>query len=705
MKGKKYLHLSFLLFLTLFQQTVGCMNYEDKQNFQNVNLSQQSLWSYSMQTSFNRNFNLFENFDATPGYRQRQNDYLDLAKNNGGLYGQSAHIYSGLNVNKQAIISGIEKIYELDDCMDFRMNAILRMLYLDLDKGVLNDTMKDRMIDALGRSKYWYTEMGEQDTAIFTTENHQIMYHTAEYLVGQLFPNTIFSYSGMTGAEHIAHALPLINRWLNWRGQFGFSEFHSNTYYVEDVAPLVNLVDFAMDEEVAVKAAMVLDMMAFDFAINYYKNVYATTMGRCYDRSRIKNEGEGGSYDSISNAAWIMVGVGDTPIEGGGNMAACALATSDHYAPPPILEDVAHDASHFFEGYERNNIDVSEGPQYGLDYLESGDLMYWWGVGGMLAPEVIEQSYYFIEKYDRDPMTALGPQILHDALKLVANLRGKNVSQYSDDLKIFSKGLAIGSANTYIYRTPYYQLAGAQDHKKGQNAGQELNWQATIDDQAYILTSSPGGYSQKMEQMFMGGWRPKGTFHKNVGILQYDREVLPLEFEVSINLLNLFLGYKFYTHAYFPKWAFDTVREVNKWTFGQKGDSFVALYTYEPSFWASNYELKSWGQKNAYIVELGSIMEYGSFDNFTQQVSQAPLCIAPQKMGYSIQYDSPTQGVITVDWDDPMTVAGSNVNSGSYKRFNNRYCQQEFGVSISDIQFKSTRLLLNFDNCTRLYQS
>ena len=112
---------------------------------------------------------------------------------------------------------------------------------MSFNKTYLNGTTKQTVIDALGRAKYWYDEMGVYDHAIYTTENHQILYHSSEYLLGQMFPNDTFVNSGMTGKEHEEHAVPLIKRWLNWRGQFGMSEWHSATYYVEDIAALVGL--------------------------------------------------------------------------------------------------------------------------------------------------------------------------------------------------------------------------------------------------------------------------------------------------------------------------------------------------------------------------------------------------------------------------------------------------------------------------------
>jgi len=694
MKLKRTLKFSVIFFIIFLQPNVWGVKFE----------IQQELLNFSQRTYYNRTIDLFKNFNATEEYRNRQNMYLGLANVSGGLHAQSAHIYSNLSINEQTIQDSLDRIYEHKDCQDFRMVGLVRMLYLNINKTYLNGTTKKMVIDALGRAKYWYTEMGVYDHAIYTTENHQILYHSSEYLLGQMFPNDTFVNSGMTGKEHEEHAKPLVLRWLNWRGQFGFSEWHSNIYYVEDIAPLVNLVDFAMDEEIVTKAAMVLDLMAFDFALNYYKNVYATSMGRTEDKTRILEDAEGYSYDSPSEAAWLMVGVGDQPTDGG-DMAACALATSNYYAPPPILEAIATNASQYFEGYERNNLAISEGPAYGLDYLESGDLMYWWGLSGQIAPETIEQSYYLVETYKRDPMKSFGPQILMDFIKWSAFFHGKSLGEYSEELRAISRGLLMESADVYTYRTPYYQLAGAQDHKKGENGGQELIWQATLDKQAYVLTNSPGGYTQDLSQMFVGGWKPRGTFHKNVGILQYDREVMPFEAEAAIFALNLVMGYKFYTHAYFPKWAFDEVIEDGKWIMGKKGNGYVALYTYEPAFWATGYELRSWGQKNAYIVEMGSVEEFGSFENFVAQIKQASISIIPKNIGYDIQYVSPSQGALSVAWDGPMTAAGTNVDLSPYPRFSNIYCNQTFGNNITDIQFNSTRLELNFINCTRLYQS
>lgn len=49
------------------------------------------------------------------------------------------------------------------------------------------------------------------------TENHQINFHVAEYLVGEMYPTEVFARSGLTGAEHAALGKARVMRWLERR--------------------------------------------------------------------------------------------------------------------------------------------------------------------------------------------------------------------------------------------------------------------------------------------------------------------------------------------------------------------------------------------------------------------------------------------------------------------------------------------------------
>ncbi|MEA3223513.1 MAG: hypothetical protein U9P49_10185, partial [Thermodesulfobacteriota bacterium] len=403
------------------------------------------------------------------------------------------------------------------------------------------------------------------------------------------------------------------------------------------------------------------------------------------------------SRDSTAEAAWIMLGLGEHNPDDSSNFGACALATSNKYALPAILEDIAADALNYNEHRERSSIDVADGPDYGLSYTSVNDLIFWWGMSAPAAGAVIDGSLGIMDMYGLDPAWIFNEEIFVDILQTFAKMRGCSLSEYCDLLRDFTLGVCLETVNTYTYRTPYYQLSGAQDHHKGMNGLQEHIWQATIDSNAIVYTSSPGGISV---QEFTGGWMPRATLYKNVGVIQYDRGChLP-----EVEILCLLLGGKMYTHAYFPCWAFDEVTQSGKWTFGRKADSYIALYSNNPTMWKSDYELFSFGKKNVWIVELGCEADNESFTQFQEEdILDAMVEVSKTNLGYDVLYESPSRGMVSVSWDGPLKVDDEEIDLGPYSRFSNKYCQQDFGTAKTIIEFDSQRFVLDFDNITRCY--
>ena len=673
-------------------------------------------WTYWMKTDFTHPVDMFATWNPTNESLIRKAIFLADANDSEGWREQAARLYLGYNVtDDQGIINHLERIYNYEDCLDFDLASLVRFIYLDINQTklgnpLLNTSLKHQISDAFGKCKYWYDEP-HTTNCIYSTENHQILYHSAELLVGQLYPTSTFMYSNRKGYYHYTHAKERIIQWLDWRARLGFSEWHSNVYYNEDIAALVNLVDFANDTEIVTKSAMVLDLIAFDFATNYFNSTqatYAVPQGREYDGHKEgKSATDRASRDSIAEAAWLMLGIGAHVENSTGSMAAIALATSDHYATPPILEEIAKNASKSIEQWERNGINMEDGHEYGITYDEE-DITYWWGMSALLAPQTIVETLRIFNKHNIRGELEGGIDLLTTALSILGFLRGMSLGQYSNALNIITQGVCLEAANIYTYRTQDYQLSVAQDHRKGRNSMQSHVWQATLDVNATVFTCSPGEITQGFEQRWVGGWLPRATAYKNVNIIQYDRTTLPLEAEFLLLILRLIFGPDtHYIHAHFPRWAFDEWVQYGDWTFGKKGDGYVALYSYKPTWWHNNHDLRVQGSKNAWICELGSANEYNTFENFTTLVRQAPMWISPQALGYNIRYTSPSQGLMSVSWDDPLQVSGSNVDLGPYKRFDNPYCTQNFNTTTTIITLPGTsqRLGLYFHNATRRYLS
>ena len=626
---------------------------------------------------------------ASPGFLERQAAYLEYCAANsgpgvGGVYNQSCAAYLATgDYNLETWEGLLQEIRSRTGSVDFHLQSILRVLAFDRLRPSLPDAVRAEIEEAVLGFKYWLDERGSCDVQ-WWSENHQILFHTAELMAGQLFPDTVFPNreypeDSMTGREHAAHAAALAERWLDRKLRFGLSEWHSNVYFNEDMPALINLVDFAQEPAIATKAAMLLDLIAFDFAMNHYRGLYATTHGRTYPDHLL-----GGLNDSTREAAWILLGLAPPErIEdlNNGHFTACMLATSETYAPPPILEAIAMDSLSSVEHRERNSITIEEGSEYGIGTESYEDVIFWWGLTGYVAPPIIEGSLRLIEEYD------LWAGNLWRDLAFLRPLVGTPIPRaVAEWLHPMSRGIVLETVNTYTYRTPFYQLSGAQDYKPGSWTGQVHVWQATLDADAYVFTTYPGGLEgDYMAGTWTGGFVPRATFFRNVGIIQYRRPPIPL--------LDAIL-FKNYSHAYFRRASFDEVAEGGGWVIGRKGDGYVALYSQHPTRWSeeNDYELVADAKENVWIVELGDRESSGGFEQFAAGIQAAEVTV-----GETVTYRSPSRGLVEVGWTGPLTVDGLEVDLGPYDRWENPYCRQVFGSSETTIRYKSSRLELDLD--------
>jgi hypothetical protein len=390
-----------------------------------------------------------------------------------------------------------------------------------------------------------------------------------------------------------------------------------------------------------------------------------------------------------------MFGFGHHEPSASGSKSAVALSTSVKYTPPPILEAISNATLDYNEFKDRNSINLADGPTYGYGFESEDDMMFWWPMSAVFSEETIEPSLNLTEYYDLGYDTVFNDEMLVDLLKIAAEIYGMSLPEVCKLVEEASRGIVLEEVNTYTYRTPHYQLSGAQDYHKGMAGYQEHVWQATLDEYAYIFTNSHGGF--RLED-YVGGFKPRTTLYKNIGIIQYDR----IAQDILLELVYIILGFEPKIQTYFPRWAFNEVIQQGKWLFGRRLDGYVALYSNEPIFWESDHELKTFGRKNAYIVEMGSVDDYGSFNNFTSTLLATQVNVRHLAVGYEIQYISPTQGLVKVAWNGPMTVNGAGVDL-RYERFETDFCNQQFNTLKTTIEYSNMKLELDFENATRTY--
>jgi hypothetical protein len=251
------------------------------------------------------------------------------------------------DVDEELLAETCNWIAERKDCADFIIHAILRLMCWERKERHLSPGLNAQMKDTILGWEYWVDEPGVK-VMIVGTENHRFLCHVAELMAGQLFPGEMFTNSQQRGLYHATKGREYTMEWLRQRGRFGFDEWHSNSYFPVDVAPLLNVFDFAIREDIKLKqqARAVLDYIFYILAADSFRGSLGTTHGRSYAHF-LKHP----DRDGVAPLNWLCYGVGTS----GKGMGPISLATSE-YRPPDFFADLATDETSIVESKQRQGV-------------------------------------------------------------------------------------------------------------------------------------------------------------------------------------------------------------------------------------------------------------------------------------------------------------------------------------------------------------
>lgn len=642
-------------------------------------------------------------FHRTPlagTFAERRRLYLDwgaqqlIPDGRNAIWAELLRMAAGKGTFDDILLDGLlEFVDARNDTADFVVAGLIRLYYTHLQENPeLPQARKIRR--TLLDFQYWLDEPNPDLGAMeLWTENHQILIYTSEYLAGQLFPDETFTNNGMSGRERMAGARAKICRWIDWRVRTGFAEWDSIPYYPEDLAALLNLADFAADEALATRAAMLVDLILLDMAVDSFYGHYATSHGRA-----TANNVKSAAGDSVVTSQALLWGLGR--FQSNSNMGSVSLALSEKYTVPPVLEEVALDLPEELINLERHSINptreeaVSRELTFGPE-----DVDIWWGMGAFTHPLVIDTTLELADRWglwhypDFKDFAFIG--------KVLQKL--KLLGWASRLLQPDPNGTLTSEVNKITYRTPDYALANAQDWRKGEKGYQQHIWQATLGPYAVVFATNPDSLREddrhRPSYWISHGRLPRTAQYRNVLVALHD---LPR----GKGLLEA--RHFNFTHAYFPRWAFDEVREIEApsgggWICGREGDGYIALYCHLPYRWQeqgpdAGQEIIAVGRRNVWLVQMGRRKVEGSFDDFVAAVTGAPL----EVRGLQVTYASPGNGELNFGWKGPLQVQGKEIPLRDYPRWENPYLQAGFDERRFVISHRGHRLELDFDDVVRI---
>lgn len=611
-------------------------------------------------------------------YDQRRALYLEYAAAQSvpgrtGFFSQIARLELGRDaVDEASILEGIAFVDSRQDCCDFAVGGLLRILYRYHDSPLISRDLIAKIEACLLRFKYWWDEPSGDNHRCYWTENHQIIFHADELLAGQLFKGKIFQNDGKDAEYHTDHALYFIRRWFDFRMRFGFSEWLSNCYFEEDLLALVNLFDFAEQEDVHALAGRTIDLILFEMALHTYRGVMGCSHGRTYTRLIL-----GGRAEDSANTARLMFGMGlyNKPA----NLGTIPLATSA-YRCPPVIEAIAQDLNGPLLTRERHSLNMPDAPKYGLSYTSVDDGDLYWSIQDYTHEKVfalsmrMEELYHLqVERYDWR----------------YEQMREAQIMKYG---KVVDNNLdvhCLTEVHVQTYRTAAYLLSCAQDYRAGKPGYQQHPWQATLGIDAVVFSNHPGSLDMTSRPNYWAGngILPRAAQHHNVLVCLH--QVIPND---------RFL----FTHAYFPREAFDEVVERGQWICARKGDGYIGLYVQHPYHWMKDeqgrlVEVRVDRPECAYVVEMGEKGPWAGFEAFVEAVTGAPI----RCQGLEVEYSSPSRGKISFGWEGDLVVAGETVPLHDYKRFDTPYAQTGFTEPRVVICRQGEELVLDFEAAKR----
>lgn len=671
---------------------------------------------------------------------------------------------------------------------DFGANEIIRLVYLldQIPEHLALDALLWRDEHALGRDpnypsgaadavhasflafKYWWDDPfrcdefsgralevrssralnGHEDMTAgqdmtYWSENHRLLFATAEYLAGQFWPDEQFISQAanrkggpalrpgdLTGLQHMAHAKPRVLRWLDERLRMGFSEWNAPGYYVEDLLPLVNLADFAVDREIRTKAAMVLDLLAFDVAIHGQSGAFAGSAGRAYfEHKNCVWE------QSMRDPAEILFGRMRRFV--GTSNAAVFLATSPSYRPPDAISLIARSAPARFSTRSRSSITFDEAADFGVGTRTDDDMEFWWSRAAYATKQTIVGSREVATKnglLETPPFKDILPLIesvanaLDTAEDVGAGILGgiggavagfavagpvgavlggaagaaigqsiPDVSQEdaADLFSVITEGSVLTRANVVSHGSGGTTLASVQNYRRGQINFQSLPCVAALPGGAMVWTSYPSagtrltfslffGLVEVDEEIFKGdshdgpNWwtgnavQPRVVQKGPAAITAYNAQAIQ----------ELLFGER--THAWFPRNQFDETRgpiaarcnhDTARWFFGRVAESYVALFSARETDWAADgpwkdKEVRAEGDTNVFVTQIGSAAEFGDFERFVARVSRARVHVSGLNTPAQLQcsYDVPNGERLELHYDDGPRYGGDALQDDGFPR-------------------------------------
>ncbi len=558
----------------------------------------------------------------------------------------------------------------------------------------------------------FFMTMPGSDNMVLWSENLQIQLASAEYFTALLWPDGVFPVDGKPASVHKERAESRIRIWLEQRWRYGFAEWNSPTYYVEDISPLSLIIDFAEDEKLRTQAKIILDLLIYDMAVGQFDGIFGSTAGRCYPAGRRLTRVE--DYDGrtplrVYNSVGCVINemAGDhiykglkssgctSFIPGGynGMLHNFKYRKKDGYDIPDVLRKIAKDKG-YRELRASYGLYLSELKENDLIGFKDNQIMMQWAMESFSNPETINNTIAYCRQnklFGNGNFKEL--RFFNLTILRVFGLL-PHITKFANP---FSNGIALQRANMYTYKTPYYLQATAQRYCPNTHGNQQHVWTVNFGEFAVFAANPYDTYGNKRNYWLSDGVIPTVAQNKNITMSIYDTRIKGLKIRKV---------YK-YTHAHFPVSLFDQVEEgrlSNGLIFGAKDGAFIALIAGNPVKFINaegledtsfiRHNLVQEGEMTWWICE-SSDESRESFDVFVARIVSNERSFTNDVLSYNSNgksYSLASKGSFSID---------NTVMNLEYDRYDSEYIHAKRESDTMAFKYEGASLCLDFENSIR----
>lgn len=482
------------------------------------------------------------------------------------------------------------------DCSDFRLVNLIRIIYEYGD--VIPESVYNRLKEVLADFRFWWDDEGG-NSMCYWSENHQILFASAEYLLGEYFHDMYFRKAKMYGRQLSKRGKERILNWLELRWNYGFSEFYSN-YYKEDIAALINLIDYSKDDIIKIRSTIILDLLFYDLASQGLKSNLTSVSSRAYKSDRSAND-----FGGIYKGFWAD---STSKVKDLGMM--CGLFLSTDYHMPNVFSRIVNDTVVSIVK-QSNGLDVVDLQKYGLLGKTDKQLMMQFGMEAFINPEVIQNTIDVLSEKDMFSNAFLSDMRWLE-VPLMNNWR--LVKWFIEQKKPYYLGTALNKVSSYTYRTSAYSMYTAQAYQSGNFADQHHIFGLSLDSNITIYHTHParGKENTLFSPNFWVGYGrlPYSVQDKNINFTIYN--IPPNKAFLEDELLD-------YTYLFIPQIISQNVVIENNYVFVNYNDVYCAFIGSSDMCMLDNLIIQK-GNRQSWITEVGTIESDGNFCSFMRRI-------------------------------------------------------------------------------------